>query len=104
MEWKQQTDNGKKEGLNLGKLKFTTNDPAPPFNYMNEAKYKDVPYLKSILLDNEKYNLFERYRALFTLREICTEEAILAICQTLTKENSRKCSSLLKHEVAFVVA
>lgn len=88
----------------MAKLNYTTNDPAPPFNYEVDEKYKDVKYLESILLDNEKYNLFERYRALFTLRELCTEEAVVAICQTLTKENSKKCSALLKHEVAFVLA
>jgi deoxyhypusine monooxygenase len=56
-----------------------------------------------MILDNEKYDLFERYRALFTLREINTEEAVIAICQCLKPENSRTCSELLKHEVAFVL-
>lgn len=48
--------------------------------------------------------MFQRYRALFTLREVNTEEAVVAMCQTLTKENSANCSALLKHEVAFVLA
>jgi hypothetical protein len=61
-------------------LKFSTNDPAPPFNYVREKQYKDIEFLTKILLDNEKYDLFERYRALFTLREINTEEAVIAIC------------------------
>ena len=56
-----------------------------------------------MILDNEKYDLFERYRALFTLREINTEEACIAVCQPLKPENSRTCSELLKHEVAFVL-
>lgn len=41
---------------------------------------------------------------MFTLRELNTEEAVVAICQCLTKENSKNCSALLKHEVAFILA
>lgn len=41
---------------------------------------------------------------MFTLRELNSKEACLAICQTLTQENFQKCSALLKHEVAFVLA
>jgi deoxyhypusine monooxygenase len=48
--------------------------------------------------------MFERYRALFTLREINTKESCEAICQSLLKENFANCSALLKHEVAFVLA
>ncbi|TNV77032.1 hypothetical protein FGO68_gene13979 [Halteria grandinella] len=104
IEWKKETDNGKSEGLNLSKLRCSTNDPAPPFNYKRRPEYASIPYLQQILLDNEKYDLFERYRALFTLREINTEEAAIAICQCMTLENSKTCSDLLKHEVAFVLA
>ncbi|CDW84373.1 deoxyhypusine hydroxylase [Stylonychia lemnae] len=105
VEWREKTENGKTEGLNLSKLKFnTTNDPAPPFNFVREPKYKDIQLLESIILDNENYDLFERYRALFTLRELNTEEAVIAMCQCMTKENSKKCSALLKHEVAFILA
>lgn len=80
IEWRNDTENGKTEGLNLAKLKFTTNDPAPPFNFLKEPKYNDVEHLESIILDNQNYNLFERYRALFTLRELNTEEAVIAMC------------------------
>ena len=41
---------------------------------------------------------------MFTLRELYTEESCEAICQTLLPENHAKCSALLKHEVAFVLA
>ena len=57
-----------------------------------------------MLLDNQNHSLFNRYRAMFTLREIGTEEACDAICQTLTVEHHHTCSALLKHEVAFVLA
>ena len=46
IEWKKATDNGKSEGLNLSKLKFSTNDPAPPFNFVREPKYSDPKYLE----------------------------------------------------------
>lgn len=104
IEWKKETDNGKSEGLDLTKLKCSTNDPAPPFNYEKDPKYADLAFLQAILLDNVNYDLFDRYRALFTLRELYTEESVLAICQCLTVENSKTCSELLKHEVAFVLA
>jgi len=104
IEWRAATENGKTEGLDLTKLKCTTNDPAPPFNAVQDPRYGDIKFLQGMILDDKNYDLFERYRALFTLREIYTEESVLAICQCLTKENSRNCSDLLKHEVAFVLA
>lgn len=39
-----------------------------------------IDELKTILLD-ENQSLFERYRALFALRNIATDEAVLAICE-----------------------
>jgi hypothetical protein len=41
---------------------------------------------------------------MFTLRELGTEEACHAICQTLKPEHFQTCSPLLKHEVSFVLA
>lgn len=104
IKWNKETDHGKTEGLDMTKLKFRTNDPAPPFNYKDDQKFADVGKLTAILLDNKNYSLFVRYRAMFTLREIYSEESCLAICQTLTPENFNTCSALLKHEVAFVLA
>ena len=57
-----------------------------------------------MILDKDNFDLFERYRALFTLRELMSEDSVIAMCQCLTVENSRVCSPLLKHEVAFVLA
>lgn len=79
---------------------YKTNDPAPPYPlssyyHLTEegAKNKEtmptdkfdkvfsLADLQQILVDSEeKYDLFERYRALFTLREINNEEAMIAIC------------------------
>ena len=64
----------------MTKLKFRTNDPAPPFNYKDGQQYADIGKLTAILLDNKNHSLFVRYRAMFTLREIYTEESCIAIC------------------------
>ncbi len=101
--WDKETEMGKTEGIDLTKRKIKTNDPAPPFNYWKDVKYRDVDYLTSVLLDVSQ-TPFNRNRALFTLRELMSKESCIAICQTLTVENFDKCSALLKHEVAFVLA
>lgn len=88
----------------MATLKFKTNDPAPPFNSKTNPDHGNVEFLTQILLDNQNYSLFDRYRAMFSLREIYTEDSCRAICQTLLPENFEKCSALLKHEVAFVLA
>jgi len=66
-------------------------DPAPP------AAIKDLRYLKDKLLD-ESESMFERYRAMFQLRNDGSDEAILALCSGL------KCkSALFRHEIAYVL-
>lgn len=67
-------------------------DPSPP------AQTKDVQQLKTILMDREQ-SLFARYRAMFSLRNLGTEEAIVALAGGL-KDTS---SALFRHEVAFVL-
>ena len=58
IEWKRDTDNGAKEGLDKIKLKCHTNDPAPLYNYVQDKKYADIKFLEQILLDNKNYDLF----------------------------------------------
>jgi deoxyhypusine monooxygenase len=66
-------------------------DPAPPHTK------RDVAFLKTQLLD-ESESMFERYRAMFQLRNDGSEAAILALCEGL------KCSSaLFRHEIAYVL-
>ena len=103
IKWNQETDCGKSEGIDLTKLKFRTNDPAPPFNYQKNPQYADTAFLTQFLLDPSK-SLFDRYRAMFTLRELNSEASCHAICQTLLPENFATCGALMKHEVAFVLA
>jgi len=104
IEWNTKTNHGETEGLDLNALSISTNDPAPPFNWKKEPKYADVETLGEILLDNQNYDLFERYRAMFTLRELQSEEAVVALARTFMVANFERCSPLLKHEVAFVLA
>ncbi|KAL3644942.1 hypothetical protein CASFOL_010122 [Castilleja foliolosa] len=70
---------------------FLSVDPAAP------ATCSSVRDLREILLGEEK-SMYERYAALFALRNIGEEEAISAIVESLGAN-----SSLLRHEVAYVL-
>nr|NVI76164.1 nero [Cucujiformia] len=74
----------------LSESPYTSVDPAPP------APIKNVDELKSILID-ENASLFNRYRAMFALRNIGSVEAITALGEAL-----KYGSALFKHEIAFV--
>ncbi|XP_017892059.1 deoxyhypusine hydroxylase [Ceratina calcarata] len=76
---------------NFEKSPYMSVDPAPPLDST------DVEALRCILLD-ENGSLFDRYRAMFTLRNLRTRESILALCQGL-----KAGSALFKHEIAFVL-
>nr|NVI76172.1 nero [Cucujiformia] len=83
--------NAEEDQNDLLKSPYNSVDPAPP------ATSRDINELKSILID-EKTSLFNRYRAMFALRNIGSKEAIDALGEAL------KCgSALFKHEVAFVL-
>ncbi|XP_039190723.1 deoxyhypusine hydroxylase [Crotalus tigris] len=66
-------------------------DPAPP------AEEKDVGKLRLTLLD-ESRSLFERYQAMFALRNMGGEAAVLALADGL-----RCGSALFRHEIAYVL-
>ncbi|XP_029158391.1 deoxyhypusine hydroxylase-like [Nylanderia fulva] len=76
---------------NLQNNPYSTVDPAPPADITN------VDNLQEILLDENK-SLFDRYRAMFSLRNLGTKESILALTKGL-----KAGSALFKHEVAFVL-
>jgi len=75
---------------NKGKV-YSSVDPAPP-----SAGNKPVEELEDILL-NEKLPLFDRYRAMFALRDIGTSEAVLALAKGFHAK-----SALMRHEIAYV--
>lgn len=71
LEWLE-TQNSKPKEV-LSENPYYSVDPAPP-----DVK-KDVPSLKEKLLD-ESLSMFERYRAMFGLRNLGSDDAILALC------------------------
>jgi len=52
------------------------------------------------MLNNHELTIFERYKALFKLRNIGTEEAVLAICSSLYDDKN---GPLFLHEVCYVL-
>lgn len=70
IQWLKSNSNS----INLQKSPYMSVDPAPPTNIT------DIKKLKEILLD-ENISLFERYRAMFSLRNINTSESILALSE-----------------------
>jgi deoxyhypusine monooxygenase len=67
-------------------------DPAPPLTA------KDVPTLRATLMD-KNLPLFVRYQAMFSLRNLSTKEAVLALCDGFNDEKS----ALFRHEIAYVL-
>ncbi|KAL7288559.1 hypothetical protein TKK_0017301 [Trichogramma kaykai] len=70
---------------------YQTVDPAPP------SGLKDINELTRILLD-ENETLFNRYRAMFNLRNIKSNDSALALSKGL-----KASSALFRHEIAFVL-
>jgi len=66
-------------------------DPAPP------SEEKDTEKLRAVLLD-ESLPLFDRYRAMFSLRNKADEASINALAEGLSGS-----SALFRHEIAFVL-
>lgn len=81
----------KTENEHLSENPYNSVDPTPPFSQ------KTVPDLKQILLD-ENASLFDRYRAMFSLRNLRTKDAVIALGEAL-----RSGSALFRHEIAFVL-
>lgn len=75
---------------------YSSVDPAPP--HPSHAN-KETTELGNILAD-ASLPLFERYRAMFSLRNIGGKEAVLELCRVLVEDES---SALLRHEVAYVL-
>ncbi|ETV90742.1 hypothetical protein, variant [Aphanomyces invadans] len=67
-------------------------DPAPAMQ-----KSKSTEELKAILLDTSR-SMFDRYRAMFSLRNRNTEDAALALASAFNDK-----SALFRHEIAYVM-
>lgn len=78
---------------------YSSVDPAPPHP---DHVHKSFQELGDILCDSENKSLplFERYRAMFSLRNRGGLEAVQQLCRALTTDTT---SALLRHEVAYVL-
>ncbi|XLR06956.1 hypothetical protein HN51_061837 [Arachis hypogaea] len=86
-------DAGNSDDLSTNDISpFKSVDPAAP-----ACSCTSVQQLREILLDEEK-GMYERYAALFALRNDGGEEAVAAIIDSLGSK-----SALLRHEVAYVL-
>ena len=75
---------------------YSSVDPAPP--HPSHAS-KSMAELGDILCDAQ-LPIFERYRAMFSLRNSGGAAAVRQLCRALTQDTS---SALLRHEVAYVL-
>lgn len=85
LEWLQE------HGEEPGSSPYRSVDPAPP------AEETDVATLRAVLLD-ESLPLFDRYRAMFALRNLGGRDAVLALADGL-----RAGSALFRHEIGYVL-
>ncbi|XP_031460583.1 deoxyhypusine hydroxylase [Phasianus colchicus] len=85
LEWLQE------HGEEPGSSPYRSVDPAPP------AEETDVATLHAVLLD-ESRPLFDRYRAMFALRNLGGRDAVLALADGL-----RAGSALFRHEIGYVL-
>ncbi|GAB5361931.1 hypothetical protein AAMO2058_000755300 [Amorphochlora amoebiformis] len=76
---------------NQTRSKHLSVDPAPP------SDVRDMRKLENMLL-NAKISMFDRYRAMFRLREMNCEKAVQVLGRSLNDT-----SAVLRHEVAFVL-
>lgn len=89
----EHSDKSKTETLE--KNVFYSIDPAPPLD--SKTSSSKVEKLQVILNDQDA-PLFERYRAMFRLRDLNTDESCLALCTGFKDP-----SALFKHEIAYVL-
>lgn len=113
LEWLEKQKTNESKGLSANP--YYSVDPAPP--HLN----RDVDFLRRKLVD-ESESMFERYRAMFQLRNDGSDQAILALCDgrtdyvagpsfrqltlkfDLNKTQGLKAkSALFRHEIAYVL-
>jgi len=88
INWKAANDQS-----STSKCSYLSKDPAPPVDESNST----VTDLKSALMDSSS-SLFNRYRAMFALRNMNSDEAALALVAGFNDS-----SALFRHEVAYVL-
>ena len=84
-------------GVGEGESAYTSIDPAPPHTNRNVEWNREVLAGRPGREGEEIPSLYERYRAMFRLRE---ENDVEGLAQVLKTDTS---SALLRHEIAFVL-
>jgi deoxyhypusine monooxygenase len=92
IHYRHEQNNGQQEE----KSEFLSVDPAPGFKN-NENTNININEIEKIYMDT-KLSLFQRYRAMFSLRDINTDETALILTKGLNDH-----SALFRHEVAYVI-
>ncbi|KAH3678465.1 hypothetical protein WICMUC_001482 [Wickerhamomyces mucosus] len=90
IKW-ESSENAKTE--NLQQSAYSSIDPAPPLALDQDYKIEKL----TKILNDQQVPLFQRYRAMFRLRDIGTDEACLALATGFNDP-----SALFKHEIAYV--
>lgn len=80
----------------LPKANFQSVDPASAFLI---DSHSSVDELLQVLCDGTA-SIYERYKAMFSLRNMGNEASVAALCEGMVKE---KHSALFRHEIAFVL-
>jgi len=86
LEWRAKGENLNSKGI------YLSVDPAPPLN-TNDT----IETLQNNLM-NSKLSLFHRYRAMFSLRDMNSDDSALALL-----EGFKDSSALFRHEIAYVL-
>ncbi|CCD24464.1 deoxyhypusine monooxygenase NDAI_0D01500 [Naumovozyma dairenensis CBS 421] len=81
------------ESERLQESLYCSTDPAPPLSLETQMSIPDL----QTLLNDQKAPIFERYRAMFRLRDLGSTEAIDALASGFADP-----SPLFKHEIAYV--
>lgn len=88
-------------GIKIGSSDFTSIDPAPPLPM--GVSQPAIPDLEKTLLDT-KLPLFQRYRAMFALRDLSSPPDLPTAVQAVEAlaKGLKDPSTLFRHEIAFV--
>ena len=91
-----------REGSDNGDCKkYSSVDPAPAFGRLGHFNELDrITHSQKCLMTDSP--LFEKYQALFTLRNIGTEECVKILGEALIRYQNDDRNNLLKHEIAYV--
>lgn len=81
--------------------KYSSVDPTPPFHESDCGDINHLARAKECLLASSS-PLFEKYQALFTLRNIGSEESVKILGDALIRYQNDIKNNLLKHEIAYV--